>query len=260
MGLTVLTAVAVLSFGLPTIASAQQITREVSPTFHGPASGTWFVNHYDSRYRYTCRTHLSDDETWALWTWNNVEAGDSRIEVYIPREEATANVTYILTMPSAGERRITVNQAAHKGQWHTLHQASHAAGRIQLRLGDANTSSSGPNNWCAWGGHHSIGAAEARLTTTVQDPEPSPNDELSDFKRCVEGKLGELRSRLYLWNEFRQLESALLDIPGLIFGLVPIVGTLYTLGKNLWTEYGSPLEKKLSEEIDNLQLGRFGCP
>lgn len=159
-------AVAVLSLSLPAVAGAQTSTRQVSPTFHGPQADTWFVNDYVSRYRYTCRTNRSEDQTWALWTWTNVQSGNSSIEVYIPPEEATANVTYILTVP--GQRiRIPVTQADHSGNWVTIHRGPHAAGQIQLRLGDANTTASGDYDWCRWGGHHSIGAADARL---ISDP------------------------------------------------------------------------------------------
>ena len=165
-------AVAILSFGLPATASAQTSVRHVSPTFHGPQADTWYVNHYDSRYRYTCRTRHSEDQTWALWTWDNVDSGDSSIAVYIPPEEATANVTYVLTLPEQSIS-IPITQADHQGSWVTIHQGSHGAGRIQLRLGDANTTASGDYDWCMWGGHHSIGAAGARLTT-----EPGPGQGL----------------------------------------------------------------------------------
>ena len=161
---TAVLAMAVLSFGVPAATNAQTSARQVSPTFHGPQANTWTQNHYDPRYRFTCRTRRSEDQTWALWTWNNVRSGDSSIEVYIPPEEATANVAYVVALP--GQRiRVPVTQADHRGRWVTVHSGPHKAGRIELRLGDANTSASGNNNWCRWGGHHSIGAADARLTT-----------------------------------------------------------------------------------------------
>ena len=157
-------AMAVLSFGIPATTSAQTSARQVSPTFHGPQANTWVQNHYDPRYHFTCRTRRSEDQTWALWTWNNVRSGDSSIEVYIPPEEATANVAYVVALP--GQRiRVPVTQADHRGRWVTVYSGPHNAGRIELRLGDANTTASGNNNWCWWGGHHSIGAADARLTT-----------------------------------------------------------------------------------------------
>ena len=165
---------AVLLLGCPTNAQAQTSTQQVSPSFHGPAAGTWITNHYDRRYQFTCRTTQSTDRTWALWTWDDVGAGESSIAVYIPPHEATAAVTYVLTVPdtdrSSDQRiRIDVNQSEHRDRWVTLHRLRHGAGRIQLRLGDANTSAGGPLDWCWWGGHHSIGAADARLASAARE-------------------------------------------------------------------------------------------
>lgn len=157
-------------------------SREIGPRFGGPKQHTWFVNHYDSRYRYTCK---SDDPrqklTWAVWSWPNTPAGSYRVEVFIPPQEATAIVRYEIGRDSAGLviDPVRLNQAHHRGSWATVANVDFPGGRLWLLLGDYPSEASGPNDRCAdrdHNGDHSIGAANARIVATTSTT-PTPGTE-----------------------------------------------------------------------------------
>ena len=62
---------------------------------------------------------------------------------------------------------VRLNQAHHRGSWATVANVDFSGGRLWLLLGDYPSEASGPNDWCRWGGHHSIGAANARIVATT---------------------------------------------------------------------------------------------
>ncbi len=130
---------------------------------------TWFVNHYDGRYRYTCKSDEPGRKlTWAVWSWHDTPAGSYRVEVFIPPQEATAIVEYEIGRDSAGliTDPVRLNQSHHRGSWATVANVDFPGGRLWLQLGDDPSEASGSRDWCAWGGDHSIGAAKARIVAT----------------------------------------------------------------------------------------------
>ena len=164
-----------------TIAAQSRGSDEIAPVFEGPMRHTWFVNHYDSRYRYTCKSSEPGRKlTWAVWSWQDTPAGSYRVEVFIPPQEATAIVEYEIGRDSAGliTDPVRLNQAHHRGSWVTVADVDFPGGRLWLQLGDDPSEASGSRDWCAWGGDHSIGAANARIvavnetTTTTSSSIP----------------------------------------------------------------------------------------
>ena len=170
-------ALVVLMVVLPAAtAAAQPTTVEVAPTFHGTQKAGWFTNHYDAQHRYTCATDKDSRQTWARWSWPDTPEGHYRIEAFIPPHEATAIVSYTIGTDLGGPimEPVRVIQAANRGLWTRVADVSHAGGSLWMELGDHGTEASGSYDWCAWGGDHSIGAANARLTPISEDEVNAP--------------------------------------------------------------------------------------
>ena len=162
---------------LPAAATtAQPTTVEVSPTFHGVKKAGWFKNHYDARYRYTCATDEDSRQTWARWSWPDTPEGHYRIEVFVPPYEATAIVNYRIGAEPGGPlvEPVGLIQAVSRGTWAKVADFSHSGGSLWMELDDYGTEASGAYDWCAWGGDHSIGAANARLSPISEDEINSP--------------------------------------------------------------------------------------
>lgn len=162
----------------PTTSSAEPPTWEAAPTFHGVKKAGWFKNHYDARYRYTCATDKDSRQTWARWSWADIPVGYYRIEAFVPPYEATAIVNYRIGAEPGGPlmEPVGVIQAAHRGAWARVADFFHAGGGLWMELGDHGTEASGTRDWCAWGGDHSIGAANARLSPISEDEMDAPID------------------------------------------------------------------------------------
>lgn len=156
-------------------AQAQELprTQEVEPEFHESARKTWRTNHWNREHRYTCPNRATGArETWATWIWDEIPRGLYELQVFIPPHEATAVVQYTVggdTFPdSAGSYRSyggtrRLNQAESANEWARIAKVDFPGGSIRLELGNDGSSKSGWRDWCGWGGHHSIGAASARL-------------------------------------------------------------------------------------------------
>lgn len=160
--------------------AAQESTREVWPFFEGPDAHTWFVNDYDSRFRFTCPSDDSTMRAWAIWSWPDTPAGRYRVEVYVPPQEATAIVTYRIGTDSSGliADPVRLNQLERSGTWGTIFDGDYAGGRLWVELGDHDSEPSGGDDWCRWGGHRSIGAGPARLVVAdTSQPSPSPDSD-----------------------------------------------------------------------------------
>lgn len=149
---------------LPTAtAAAQEQATEVAPTFH--RKSTWRQNHYDPSHRFACSTSPAEKQARAVWNWPETPAGHYRIEAFIPPYEATATVSYRIQSDADGlvTDPVRLIQAAKRGAWARVADFSYAGGHLWMELGTHGTESSGTFDWCAWGGDHSIGAANARL-------------------------------------------------------------------------------------------------
>ena len=146
-----------------TTAAAQGETIEVEPTFHRKPA--WRQNHYVPSHRFACPTGQADHQATAAWNWPDTPAGHYRIEAFIPPYEATAIVNYRIQSDPGGlvTAPVKLIQAANRGAWTKVADFSFAGGGLSMELGTHSTEPSGPYDWCAWGGDHSIGAANARL-------------------------------------------------------------------------------------------------
>ena len=158
---------------------------EVAPTFHRKSA--WRKNHYDASYRFACSAGRADKQAKAFWNWPDTPAGNYRIEAFIPPYEATAIVTYRLQSGADGlvVEPVRLIQAANRGAWARVADFTYGGGHLWMELGTHGTEPSGPLDWCAWGGDHSIGAANARLVPIAESDIGAPppvGEENSDIR------------------------------------------------------------------------------
>ena len=145
-------------------------------------------------------------------------AGHYRIEAFVPPYEATAVVSYRVGAEPGGlfMEPVWVIQAAQRGTWAKVADFFHAGGGLWMELGDHGTEASGGRDWCAWGGDHSIGAANARLSPISEDEMDTPI-ELADTSSQItlegsnfDGTLNPFYRDLY--EQYRSQSPLRLDV------------------------------------------------